>query len=139
MDETTHTEQGSGLSRRTMLKGVGIGTAVAWTAPAVLSVSGIAHADGSLTGPCKDKFTCGNSAFCGANQQCLCTATTEGDLFCSDNFSCDQVPTCTTSADCPAGQACQSDNSGCCGPGVCLPACSDTQSEKALQGKTNKG
>jgi hypothetical protein len=52
---------------------------------------------------------------------CYCFITTEGCCFCAEDFFCD-VPSCTSSSQCPPGWACVPNT--CCGAGgVCAPHC----------------
>jgi hypothetical protein len=77
---------------------------------------------------------------------CQCLGTEEGDRFCGNNFACaDSVP-CDTSAECEAhfgaGFFCQTDVTGCCGGGVCVPPCGQsfpTARAAASGGLTNAG
>jgi hypothetical protein len=66
-----------------------------------------------------------NGTPCGSSGiNCFCSRSTEGNLLCFANDPFCSAPTpCTTSADCPAGEACV-DVSGCCVPatGTPLPA-----------------
>lgn len=56
-----------------------------------------------------------------------CFTTTENTAICGQNSYCDQVPGCSSSADCGPGFACITSN-GCTGcssvGGVCIPLCS---------------
>lgn len=132
---------GGGSSRRTVIKRMAIGAGVVWAAPAVMSVGSAASAASPFpdTGNCGVKFVCGDTANCGPEGAgCLCTLTTEGVLFCSNNFSCADVARCLVSSDCPAGWQCQAADTGCCGQGYCLPPCGLTQAVGG-GGATNAG
>ena len=71
-------------------------------------------------------WTCGNSITKCNNQvginQCICDKTVENEDFCWKDSYCNQLQTCTSSTECPAGTACAST---CCGAGHCLPGCPD--------------
>jgi hypothetical protein len=118
MDDTT---TGRGISRRSALKKIGAGAAVAWTAPVLMSAVAPAFAASFATAPCPGccAQACGCASTC-ASGSCFCNLTTEGDCFCRVGApAC--PPSCTTSGDCPAGQRCLV--STCCpGPNVCSGA-----------------
>ena len=118
-------EQAQDVSRRAIIKRAGVGAAVVWVAPVIVTMAKPAAAASNFPGTenCQTRFVCGDVANCGPDGSCLCTLTTEGLLFCSNDFSCADVPTCTTSTDCPAGWQCQAAGTGCCGVGYCLPPC----------------
>lgn len=105
---------GSSLSRRRMLKTVGAGAAVAWTAPALISVGG-AVAGAS---PVCNGGTCGDQEACG--DICTCLLTAEGGGHCHQPSSCGVLQACTQTSDCPAGWACAN---SCCGGLHCIPPC----------------
>lgn len=118
-----------GLSRRSMIKRLGAGAAVAWTAPALLSVNSSASASPACAGDdwlCGDPFTeCGTGP---DGQICICDTTVEGATFCWQDTSCGSSPACNSSADCPPGWACVT---SCCGTS-CLPACGTVQAAGSL-------
>jgi hypothetical protein len=100
--------EGRGLSRRAALKGVGAGAALAWTAPAVLSVGNEAFAAGSADRcPTCAPYTCtGADAACGT-PPCHCAQRAEdGACVCYDNSGLCAPPgspnPCATDADCVA-------------------------------------
>ncbi len=88
---------------------------------------------------CAPGFVCSNGtctsanqcigAVCGSftpgclfdNQECFCGEIAGGGGVCWCNAFCDEVPTCTTSADCPSGSVCAIDT--CCAIPVCLSIC----------------
>lgn len=111
-----------GLSRRRMLKGLGAGATVAWSAPALMSVTG-ATASAASPACAGNDYVCGGEAVLCGEPLCVCETTTEGtsacmnyDLFCAD------VPACNSTADCPAGWSCETGNN-CCGESRCYPPC----------------
>jgi hypothetical protein len=129
--------QQDGVSRRTALKRLGAGAAVAWSAPALMSVGTRAFAaspSDACPAPCTTCFSFGNfenfgfpdSAACGGvpAPACMCSGTAEGDCFCAAN-AFGSGP-CTTSADCLANERCMSIASNFCDPNskFCLPGCS---------------
>jgi hypothetical protein len=119
--------EASQISRRSMIKRIGAGAAIAWAAPAITSIGSRAAAQespapGCVPGLCRD-WNCGDEITeCGAPADlgpCVCDVDTEGRCFCWNNEFCDVVADCASSADCPAGQRCAT---SCCGQ-TCLPEC----------------
>jgi hypothetical protein len=115
------------ISRRRMLKRIGAGAAVAWSAPVLSSLRTPAFAQyPSVCGnpPCTvavpgcgpgDGVPCGPFA-----ASCGCLTTTENECFCINQGTCICAQTCTASADCPDGQRCIPGT--VCGP-VCVAGC----------------
>jgi hypothetical protein len=118
-------DQLTATTRREILKKVGIGAAVAWSAPAVLSVDA-AFAGGSPRCPadgCQKDGQCAAAATCGPTGDCACFFTTEpGDQTACTNgeFSCSGQQVCQTCDDCPSGWSCVRT---CCPDPVCRPPC----------------
>jgi len=144
------------FSRRRMLKRIGAGAAIAWTAPALSSIRTPAFAQQYPTRcpePCD--WSCGlELSICGSCDRpdvdpelriCLCDRTTEGDCGCFSNcVFCEELRTCTSSATCPPGSRCYADT--CCGTPVCIPDCgadggagAAARSETAAGGLTPAG
>ena len=102
------------ISRRRMLKRIGAGAVVAWSAPVITSVTSPAFAqyqDCDCSDPCVECV-----------EGCRCDQTTESDCGC---FSPECLSPCTSSADCGSGQRCVV-KCGCdnmcaalCGPDPC--------------------
>lgn len=71
---------------------------------------------------CLDDPNClkGSLPICDEANGCFCHATIEGDVNCANTFACAAAQPCSTSLDCPSGQACYVNT--CCGPPVCGPA-----------------
>jgi hypothetical protein len=104
-------DMSEGISRRRMLKRIGAGAAVAWSAPILTSLRSPAFAQGSPV-PCSDcagdfclgqticgsepPFGCGCAQLVGSEPSCFCYH----DDFCSNRTSCNQQ------SDCPPGQTC---------------------------------
>ena len=117
MDEL---ERPDGISRRRMLKRIGAGAAIAWSAPILTSLRVPAFAQ-YTSSACPECFTldCGTTSFF----DCFCVAGSSGALFCANDFFCGDTPPCQTDANCPQGWACQTAPcAGFCGP-VCVPPC----------------
>jgi hypothetical protein len=114
-----------GISRRRMLKRVGAGAAIAWSAPILTSLKTPAFAQGydsscdpgQVCTPDCDVLRPCQSGNCGCfrnvdNNSCHC-----GDL--RDGL-CASFPPCVTGADCAAGEVCAA---SCCPTGICMTAC----------------
>ena len=124
-------EATEGISRRKMLKRIGAGAAIAWTAPILTSIASPAFA--------------ASGAACGGNEDCGCVTPCESAIACHGNSSCNCwvlspdngggckclffVQSCGQFADCPNGQGdCDRLAPGtccvqtCCGQ-TCTPAC----------------
>jgi hypothetical protein len=107
------------ISRRRMLKRIGTGAAVAWTAPVITSIAaGPAYAAtatcGCLSDPCLNA--------CGApGQGCLCAHTTNSGCAC---FIPACLGPCANDSDCGAGFACVQT---CCGPPTCAQFCAGSR------------
>jgi hypothetical protein len=112
-----------------MLRRIGAGAAIAWTAPVLSSLRTPAFAaQYGCASTCTDCYTCGLSAPCRLDcsagfHACLCSHTTEGDCFCAQNqFPVFPPQACTSSTQCPTGQRCVPNiNQGC--TGSCLAPC----------------
>jgi hypothetical protein len=116
--ETPEVEDG--ISRRRMLKRIGAGAAIAWSAPVLTSIRTPAFAQGYAACPCF-QFDCNGPPCPGT--VCACLTDVDGGEFCSNDFSCGSTNPCTTNGDCPAGWFCQGDGcAGSCGQ-VCVPPC----------------
>lgn len=115
----------SGISRRKMLKRVGAGAAVAWSAPVLTSLRVPAYAQtaGLCPNGCADILCFSEQDFlCGGSETCICTKTTENECFCGEGIcSCGSYPACSSSADCLPTERC---GLLCCtGDLRCLPPC----------------
>ena len=121
-------ERKARISRRRLLKRLGAGAAVAWSAPILSSIRTPAFAQypsGCGNPPCTFLVPgcgLGDGVPCGGGELvCACFTTTESECFCINQAVCACAQTCTTSGDCPAGQRCIV-NTGC-GRNVCLAGC----------------
>jgi transcription elongation factor len=115
----------AGISRRRMLKRIGAGAAVAWTAPILTSIRTPAFAASprTCTGescgcdlgtPCNFAIDCHNSG--GA---CNCWVLADASAcYCGVFDSCSNHQPCASNADCPSGQCCITN---CCGSLCYLP------------------
>lgn len=123
MDEKTEI----GISRRRMLKRIGAGAAIAWSAPVLTSLRLPAFAQaisGACTAPCGGFENCGTAPFHAPANTCHCHYTAESatECRCFNNARCNSVPSCVTSADCPPGWHCLGNTLGC-HDNKCLPDC----------------
>lgn len=127
---------GGGFSRRTMLKGIGAGTAIAWAAPALTTVGGrvMAQTSPACTDCAVGGNDCGGQTPCGDGCTCL-RRTGQRGCFCHEPISCGdpRVVACTTDATCPAGWSC---TSSCCGSDLCHPPCGATLGAQAAGPKS---
>jgi hypothetical protein len=112
------------ISRRRMLKRIGAGAAIAWSAPVLSSLRTPAFAQ-PYPARCRpeDAVDCAGGTFviCG-EPVCACVRSVEGDAICGAD-PCG--PPCSTTAECEAlspGSICQAPGTGCCGQ-VCIAAC----------------
>ncbi len=128
------------ISRRVVLKRIGVGAAIAWTAPIITSLGTPAFAqashspgtcDGCSTNSCfcpgitstySDPGGCGdpaNSCFCSTDANLTCQCVFFPSEFCGDYQTCGPAP----GYDCPSGFRCVT--TCCCIP-FCAPACPGT-------------
>lgn len=130
-----------GLNRRTALKRIGAGAALAWSAPAILSASSASAVTGSpLPTSCDVGYVCGvnDPPDCGAGAglDCYCITTVSGQIVCVDvNATCGNA--CTSDADCGPNSVCQSANSGCCGQVCVTGMCGDPIPARVGNGRSN--
>ena len=127
------------MSRREMLRNIGLVGVGAWAVPALTSLP--AHAATSkkknpckgIDGNCDNGFTqCGTcSSDVGDGSFCFEALNKKGTKVkaknvCAEDVFCDEVPACTGQKDCAAGTYCVTNN-GCTGcvptGGVCSPKC----------------
>lgn len=101
-----------GISRRRMLKRIGAGAAVAWSAPVLTSLRtpAFAQASPTCTSPCAACFD-SSAAECGTDPVrggvCLCSASIEGDCVCGSDDTCDEWGLCKSSSDCAPDFVCK--------------------------------
>lgn len=108
------------ISRRRMLKRIGAGAAVAWSAPVLSSLRTPAFAQYPTVCSGED-FECGGPfTQCGTDEigVCFCDRDTAGTTRCLANIC---VGDCTTNADCGANEFCIPTT--CCTGSQCIPAC----------------
>jgi hypothetical protein len=127
MDDELRADNGQSanqVSRRTMLRRLGAGAAISWTAPVLMSLRAPAFAASPpcpVSG-CEKGEICDAFVSCGGRGDCSCLHTTDpgNPTFCSDtDFICGNQ-NCETCADCPAGWACIT---SCCPTNTCAPPC----------------
>jgi hypothetical protein len=120
-----------GISRRRMIKRIGAGAAIAWSAPILSSIKAPAFAqrDKCPETGCEDRFApCGDggcqTGACTAGLGCFKTDDTEGNCHCAQNIFCSCVSACVSSSDCAPDQFCITDT-GCGSGGVCVNCCGE--------------
>ena len=139
-------ESTSRVSRRRLLKRLGMGTAVAWLAPVVTSLGSKAFAQECCScvdgGSCTCNWTCGGTleqcgSGCGPLGAAYCSRDVDGNCFCWENSFCSEVSDCTQNSDCPPGYACIPGT--CCITSKCLPACGMGPRSRRRHGKLSSG
>ena len=126
-----------GISRRRMLKRIGAGAAVAWSAPILTSIRTPAFAQSEIP-VCETCSSCPDQAACNDDSSCQCwMASPDNNNACVCNAF---VAFCGDTPLCPNGQGdCDSQLPGstcvqtCCGQ-LCAPPCGGAQS-KVKRGK----
>jgi hypothetical protein len=135
----------SKMTRRRLIKRLGVGTAVAWLTPVVTSLGSKAVAGGCPAcdgNECSCQWSCGGS-LCQCGQGCgplgaaYCSSDVDGKCFCWEDSFCSEVTDCATNADCPSGYACIPGT--CCGTNKCLPACGMGPRSRRRHGKLATG
>jgi hypothetical protein len=133
------------ISRRRMLKRVGAGAAIAWSAPILSSLRTPAFAQAypaRCAEPCD--ATCGNFPVCGESGPfgCRCSRDVSGSCFCWEDDLCANRPDVSQAGACPEGQTAVST---CCdqsaGTAVkCWNPCGTTEATSATRtGPTGGG
>jgi hypothetical protein len=124
-------ESATRVSRRKLIRRLGMGTAVAWLTPIVTTLGSRAEAGcvqcstpDPENGECG--WSCGGTLYqcgqgCGPLGDAYCSHDVDGNCYCWENSFCDQLLTCDQNSDCPAGYACVPDT--CCGVPSCFPPC----------------
>ncbi len=118
------------VSRRSMLKRIGVVGAIAWSTPVISSMTTPAYA--ATSAPCAHGYTC-NGELLSCGEDCNCFST-EGGPACTGgaNRLCDEFQTCPPGAACPSGTVCVIDS--CCATPVCLPLCGTARRSSATRG-----
>jgi hypothetical protein len=140
-------ETASKITRRRLIKRIGVGTAAAWIAPIVTSLGAKAEADciqcsdpDPSNGDCA--WVCGGTLYqcgqgCGPLGAAYCSHDTDGRCFCWEDSFCSEVADCSQSSDCPPGYGCIPDT--CCGTPKCFPACGMGPRSRRRHGKLSSG
>jgi hypothetical protein len=113
-----------GISRRKLLKRIGTGAAIAWTAPVVTSLQAPAFAALSATCPETGCSSCIDlEGSCrGGPPGCFRGLSTEGGCLCFVNAHCEGLKPCSSSSECSPGWHCICPDNGC-RMSVCVPCC----------------
>jgi hypothetical protein len=116
---------GDGISRRRMLKRIGVGAAVAWSAPILTSIKAPAFAQyGSPCDPgaqCDVNMPCNFAIDCqNSGGTCNCWVLTDrSGCWCGPFDPCSNHAPCSSNADCASGERCIEN---CCGR-LCYAPC----------------
>jgi hypothetical protein len=124
-----------GISRRRMLKRIGAGAAIAWSAPILTSIRTPAFAQYGGS-PCNPGQVC--TPDCDVirpcqSGNCACFRNVDtSECHCGDLLDglCASFPPCVTGADCPAGLTCVA---SCCPTGICMAPCASGASPRGRQ------
>lgn len=115
-----------GVSRRRMLKRIGAGAAVAWTAPILTSIRTPAFAQGYASpcdpgAPCDLNMPCNFAIPCkNGNPNCNCWVNSAHTFcWCGNLEDCGLHQPCGPGDSCPSGQVCVEN---CCGK-LCYAPC----------------
>ena len=127
------------LSRRELLRNIGLAGAAAWIAPVLTALPASASTNphqlcrGIPFGDCTNSFSqCGTcSSDVGDGSFCFAFLDSKGKLghgtVCAEDSFCDELQPCLRHTDCPRGYACLTTN-GCTNcdakSGVCVKKCS---------------
>ena len=126
-------EPKEGISRRKMIKRIGAGAAIAWTAPVLSSIRTPAFAQYGTCNTCDVNNPCNVAIPCNNDPNCNCWVVADhSGCFCgSFVFACGDCGVCPggTDAECPSGSRCVDT---CCGF-TCAPPCAPG----ACQGSKN--
>jgi hypothetical protein len=140
--------QKEGISRRRMLKRVGVGAAIAWTAPVVTSMLPSAFATGPPPG-CPGGVSCNgcgpilnsdkgcSQGACTGGLGCFNSLDTSGACQNFQNIFCSCLTACTDNSQCGASSACLCSNNGC-GGSFCVPCCGTNCHRPAKRGRSGK-
>jgi hypothetical protein len=109
MEEEVREDQ---ITRRRMIKRIGAGAAIAWSAPVILSLSAPAFAQGAYCQGCSPDSDCNAQIDCSQAQDgsCGCGRTPTETCFCYQHGSCGTP--CASQSDCASGETCVA---SCCG------------------------
>jgi hypothetical protein len=135
---------GKEITRRRLIKRLGVGTAAAWLAPIVTSLGSRAEAGEICTcqEPCN--WTCGGILYqcgsgCGPLGTAYCSHDVDGNCFCWEDDFCISTDDCSTNADCPPGWACIPTCCPTSGNGKCLAGCGLGPRRKRRHGRMASG
>ena len=126
------------ISRREMLRNIGIAGAVAWAAPVLTSLPASASVDkckkkkakklckNAPLGNCTNGFTACGTCSSDVGDGSFCFEGTDGANWCAEDVFCSEAGQCAVNADCKAqgnGNTCITAN-GCTGCGRSFGVCS---------------
>jgi hypothetical protein len=102
-----------------MVKMIGVGTAVAWAVPTVVTMLPAGASGSIVVQPQCDGETCETFTTCSpTNSDCVCVSSDRGGTCIPGSTPCGGLAACAASSDCPAGYFCALNT--CCGSGVCV-------------------
>jgi hypothetical protein len=141
MDEVS----ASRISRRRLIKRLGVGAAVAGLTPIVTSLGGRAEAGCCVCVEegCTCEWVCGEVIMqcgqgCGPLGDAYCSHDVEQNCFCWENAFCSELQDCEQNSDCPPGWGCIPNT--CCGDSPkCLAACGMGPRSRRRHGKLASG
>jgi hypothetical protein len=122
-----------GISRRRMLKRIGAGAAVAWSAPILTSIKTPAFAQNEPPPcPCDINMPCNFAIDCNdSGGLCNCWVLTDrSDCWCGPFDACANHAPCSSNADCASGERCIEN---CCGT-LCYAPCDVGSGRRAPKG-----
>lgn len=138
-DETP--EAPASTTRRDLIKKAGVGAAVVWTAPMVMSLGSVAAAaspGGVACSDCRNAgVPCDVAHFCGpqgSEFSCFCFVKADGSgNCCTDAFNfCSDRTVCGPGNTCPPGYTCIAT---CCAENVCVAPCGSDLPPLATQAR----
>src|SRR5439155_3380981 len=138
--------QKDGISRRRMLKRIGAGAAIAWTAPIVTSLHTPAFAAQRQDCSSNGCAGCGpilngnagcSQGSCTGGLGCFDSLNTEGACVNWQNIFCSCLTPCSSSSDCSGTSQCLCSNNGC-GGSFCVPCCGTNCHKPGRRGRSGK-
>ena len=124
MDKEDREFSKDSVSRRSVLKGMGAGAAIAWSAPVLQSIAAPAFAQYGPDPECAPA-TCFTFVPCGAGGGCVCISCPGGGGVCvPGSTACASLQPCGPNGECGPDACCENQTT-CCGqagfPPLCVP------------------
>ena len=135
MSEIEHEDPTAGDNRRSAIKKLGAGAAIAWSAPVLSTAMTKAGAASPMPGcdirpgtdPCGAQLDCGGGCFCNMN---VTDGVPNGLTYCTVPTGCGNAD-CDNDSDCAPGEVCQAT---CCATTKCFVVCDATMKTKVAAG-----